>query len=72
MIRLQRSAVLLFLLFLMSGWLSHSQVNSAEERIIVDANAPTRPFAHIWEQMFGSGRAVLTLRASYIADLEAV
>src|SRR5207248_8426324 len=30
------------------------------------------PFPHIWEEMFGSGRAVLSLRQSYRADLAAV
>jgi xylan 1,4-beta-xylosidase len=42
------------------------------ERIAIDASAPTTPFPHFWEQMFGSGRAVLTLRESYREDLRAV
>ena len=42
------------------------------ETITVDATAPTRPFPHFWERMFGSGRAVLTLRESYREDLRAV
>ena len=42
------------------------------ETITVDAAAPTRPFPHFWERMFGSGRAVLTLRESYREDLRAV
>jgi xylan 1,4-beta-xylosidase len=42
------------------------------ETITVDATAPTRPFTHFWEQMFGSGRALLTLRESYREDLRAV
>ena len=32
----------------------------------------TTPFPHFWEQMFGSGRAILTLRDSYRDDLRAV
>ena len=44
----------------------------AEERIVVDASAPARPFPHFWEHMFGSGRAVLSLRESYREDLRAV
>ena len=33
---------------------------SAEvEHIVIDANAPTTPFPHFWEQTFGSGRAIL-------------
>jgi len=42
------------------------------ETITIDAHAPTTPFPHFWEQMFGSGRAVLSMRQSYRADLEAV
>jgi xylan 1,4-beta-xylosidase len=42
------------------------------EIITVDAAAPTQPFPHFWERMFGSGRAVLTLRESYREDLRAV
>jgi xylan 1,4-beta-xylosidase len=42
------------------------------ETITLDATAPTRPFPHFWERMFGSGRAVLSLRESYREDLRAV
>jgi len=42
------------------------------EWITVDARAPTQPFPHFWEHMFGSGRAVLSLRESYREDLRAV
>jgi xylan 1,4-beta-xylosidase len=44
----------------------------ATEEITIDAGAATRPFPHFWEQMFGSGRAVLSLRDSYRRDLRAV
>jgi xylan 1,4-beta-xylosidase len=40
--------------------------------VIVDASAPAHPFPHFWEQMFGSGRAILTLRESYRNDLRSV
>lgn len=43
-----------------------------EETISIDAQAATTPFPHFWEQMFGSGRAILTLRESYRNDLRAV
>ena len=43
-----------------------------EQRITIDANASTTPFPHFWEQMFGSGRAILSLRESYRNDLRAV
>jgi xylan 1,4-beta-xylosidase len=43
-----------------------------QSEIRVDARAQTSPFPHFWEQMFGSGRAILTLRESYRNDLRAV
>ncbi len=49
--------------------------NPADTRdgeVVVDATAPARPFPHFWEQMFGSGRAVLSLRDSYRQDLRDV
>lgn len=48
------------------------QAGNSNETITIDANAPAHTFPHIWEQMFGSGRAVLSLRDSYRADLRAV
>jgi xylan 1,4-beta-xylosidase len=44
----------------------------SQEKITIDAQAATTPFPHFWEQMFGSGRAILTLRESYREDLRAV
>ncbi len=44
----------------------------AEESVSVDARAPGTPFPHFWEQMFGSGRAVLALRDDYRKDLVTV
>jgi xylan 1,4-beta-xylosidase len=38
-------------------------------RVTIDARAAGRPFPHFWEQMFGSGHAVLALRAEYRRDL---
>ena len=46
--------------------------STTTEVVTVDAAAPTTPFPHFWEQMFGSGRAILTLRESYRNDLRAV
>ena len=48
------------------------QVSPAREVITVDAKAPSRPFPHFWEEMFGSGRAILSLRESYRRDLRDV
>jgi len=44
----------------------------AQQQITIDAQAPTLPFPHFWEEAFGSGRAILTLRESYRNDLLAV
>ena len=44
----------------------------AQETVTIDANAPTTPFPHFWEQMFGSGHAILSLRESWRDDLRAV
>ena len=44
----------------------------AAQTITVDAGAATHPFPHFWEEAFGSGRAILTLRESYRDDLRAV
>jgi xylan 1,4-beta-xylosidase len=59
--------------FVMSFYLACQAVPSqSRENITIDAQAPTTPFPHFWEQMFGSGRAILTLRESYRDDLRAV
>jgi len=44
----------------------------AQQIIQIDAQARTTPLPHFWEQMFGSGRAILSLRESYRDDLRAV
>ena len=43
-----------------------------QEHIVIDTKAPTTPFPHFWEQTFGSGRAILSLRDSYREDLRTV
>ncbi len=42
------------------------------EDIEVSPSAPGSPLPHFWEQMMGSGRAILSLRDSYRRDLRAV
>jgi xylan 1,4-beta-xylosidase len=44
----------------------------SNEEIIVDPQRAHHGFPHFWEQMFGSGRAILTLRESYRHDLRLV
>jgi len=40
--------------------------------IAIDLSSKTTQFPHFWEQSFGSGRAILTLRESYRNDLREV
>jgi len=49
-----------------------SAATAASETIHVDATAAGAPFPHYWEQMFGSGRANLAMRAQYQSDLRQV
>ena len=46
--------------------------SSRSEKITVDVSGPTTPFPHFWEQTYGSGRAILSLRESYRNDLRSV
>jgi xylan 1,4-beta-xylosidase len=48
------------------------QTNPAREIISIDVKAAPQPFPHFWEEMFGSGRAILALRESYRDDLREV
>ena len=48
------------------------QATPPPETLVIDANAPRHPFPHYWEKMFGSGRAILSLRDSYRHDLRSV
>jgi xylan 1,4-beta-xylosidase len=45
---------------------------SGEEKVTIDAHASTTPLPHFWEQMFGSGRAHLSMRQDYRDDLSTV
>jgi xylan 1,4-beta-xylosidase len=42
------------------------------EILAIDANAQATPFPHFWEQTFGSGRAILSLRDIYRSDMREV
>jgi len=50
---------------------AQSQTQTTEV-VDVDLSAGTHPFPHFWERMFGSGRAILSLRESYRRDLHDV
>jgi xylan 1,4-beta-xylosidase len=45
---------------------------SPVQAVTIDATAPAHPFPHFWEDMFGSGRAILTLRDSWRRDAHEV
>jgi len=45
---------------------------SSHETVTIDAQSAAKPFPHFWEQMFGSGRAVLSMRESYRKDMKQV
>lgn len=58
--------------FALSGTM-HAATNSDDTvRLQIDATAKGTPLPHFWEQVFGSGRAVLALRDDYRKDVEAV
>lgn len=55
----------------LGGMVAHAQ-GPQKETIQIDADAATTPFPHFWEKTFGSGRAILSLRADYRANLRTV
>jgi xylan 1,4-beta-xylosidase len=54
------------------GMLLRAQAPSAAQDLWVDAQAASHPFPHFWELIFGSGRAILSLRENYRQDLRSV
>jgi xylan 1,4-beta-xylosidase len=69
------AAALGFLLFLAGPAESYGQeaASGAQRQTVeINLNAPLHPFPHYWEKMFGSGRAILSLRESYRHDLNEV
>ncbi len=70
----------IFLLLWMCLWLgamptvraAQAAAGTSSVSIVIDGDAPAHPFPHFWEQMFGSGRAILSLRADYRRDLREV
>ena len=64
--------IVLGLVLISLAAISPLQAQSASETIVIDTGAARHPFPHFWEQMFGSGRAVLSLRDQYRSDLRSV
>ena len=67
LLRLEICLLLGLASFVVSG-----QGQSSTEKVVIDARATGKPFPHFWEQTFGSGRAILTLRDGYRSDLREV
>jgi len=68
MFRLRKIAVQTLLMILASAANGQTPV----EVLHVDARATVTPLPHFWETMFGSGRAILSLRDGYRKDLTLV
>ncbi len=70
----KRQILLALLLFALSAIVVNRSAiaQPMTETVVIDSKAATRPFPHFWEHMFGSERAVVTLRESYRQDLREV
>jgi xylan 1,4-beta-xylosidase len=73
MTALSRFTSCFLLAFSAASQVQQPAIRATDTRVVViDPSAPAHPFPHYWEQMFGSGRAVLSLRQAYRNDLAAV
>jgi len=73
--RLRAAAIFLFLIAISPLVFAQTQSGGSQtlaEAIEIDAHAASHPLPHFWEKMFGSGRAILSLRDSYRHDLREV
>jgi xylan 1,4-beta-xylosidase len=67
--RLRHVAPAFCLTILTLGLTPVARTQETPVTVEIDSAAPSHPFPHFWEKMFGSGRAVLSLRESYRHDL---
>jgi xylan 1,4-beta-xylosidase len=72
-----KTRFVLFALSLLASMRVHAPAQVSNDSqdsgvVVIDASAPAHRFPHFWEQMFGSGRAILSLRDSYRHDLRDV
>jgi xylan 1,4-beta-xylosidase len=67
-----RRTLLPLLLTVFLACSAQSFAQTSAEHLTVDAHAAATPFPHVWEQMFGSGRANLALRSHYADDIHLV
>ena len=64
--------ILLWFALLPLAALGQRSETAEQQQVSIDASASGHPFPHFWEHMFGSGRAILSLRESYRQDLQQV
>ena len=74
---MSRLRIFLVAIALLAGYSLPVQAGQAPalagaEHVVIDAHAAGRPFPHFWEQMFGSGRANLSMRQGYRDDIQRV
>ncbi|MFY9562215.1 MAG: glycosyl hydrolase family 39 [Terriglobales bacterium] len=62
----------LFIFFIIVSPLLFPETKTLEQTVVIDTSAPAHPFPHFWEHMFGSERAVVSMRESYRQDLREV
>jgi len=60
------------ILLLCAATVTLAQKAPEAQALVIDGAAPSHPFPHFWEHIFGSGRAILSLRESYRDDLRSV
>jgi xylan 1,4-beta-xylosidase len=65
-------SVLAVVLLVFSFFPGVAAAQSSPVAITIDAHAQAHPMPHFWDQMFGSGRAILALRENYLDDLKEV
>jgi len=70
--RVPLAALALLLVPTLSFCQTSTATKSDPNNIAIDAHAPAHPFPHFYETAFGSGRAILSLRAQYRSDLAEV
>jgi xylan 1,4-beta-xylosidase len=71
--RLRRPVLIsCFALWAILGGAPQARAQYPPEVVDIDLNGTAHPFPHYWEQMFGSGRAILSLRESYRDDLRTI
>lgn len=71
--RAQSSALALFLSIFLSAapcYCADTEGDVQTETVVIDTGKPGQKFPHFWEHIFGSGRAILSLRDSYRQDLK--